>query len=463
MTLYLKHRPAEFSEMLGNESTIKALESAIEKENHSHVYLFSGPPGTGKTTAARIMSVKLGASELDIREINSANSRGIDTAREITQQMRMLPMYGSCIVYILDECFAHNEKVLTVNGEVEISKLKVGDTVYNAEGISQIKNVFVNKVPVERLCRVKINGEYIYTTKQHLFMTKRGWIQAEDLTGFDFTFHKNIDIKENGYFRYFSVEGVEIFERRNYEKYGWGTLTDQEYKRGFVEYYDLEIEGHPSYYVNNTLVHNCHKFTNDMQNALLKPLEDTPEHVYFFLCTTDPQKLIKPLKSRCTEVKFESLPMEYIIKLLRRINKKEGSTVSKEHIEQIAENSEGCPRKAIVILERLLSLDDDASREEYLKTCNVSEEEKDVLELCRCLLNEKQGWSEAAKIIKDMTANGKLDDPERVRYAVLGYMNAVLLSGKKNPRAISALEAFSEPTYNNGKFGITLASISTII
>lgn len=310
MTLYLKHRPAEFSEMLGNESTIKALESAIEKENHSHVYLFSGPPGTGKTTAARIMSVKLGASELDIREINSANSRGIDTAREITQQMRMLPMYGSCIVYILDE---------------------------------------------------------------------------------------------------------------------------------------------------------AHKFTNDMQNALLKPLEDTPEHVYFFLCTTDPQKLIKPLKSRCTEVKFESLPLEYIIKLLRRINKKEGSKVSKEHIEQIAENSEGCPRKAIVILERLLSLDDDTSREDYLKTCNVSEEEKDVLELCRCLLNEKQGWSEAAKIIKDMTANGKLDDPERVRYAVLGYMNAVLLSGKKNPRAISALEAFSEPTYNNGKFGITLACISTII
>jgi len=310
MTLYLKYRPTEFSEMLGNESTIQALESAIDKENHSHVYLFSGPPGTGKTTAARIMAVKLGASELDIREINSANSRGIDTAREITQQMRMLPMSGSCVVYILDE---------------------------------------------------------------------------------------------------------------------------------------------------------CHRWTADFSNAMLKPLEDTPEHVYFFLCTTDPQKLIKPLKSRCTEVKFESLSVEYISKLLRRINKKEGTKVSKEHIEQIAENSEGCPRKAIVILERLIALDDEISREQYLKTCNVLEDEKEVIELCRALLNDKQGWSEIAKLVKELNANGKLDDPERVRYAVLGYMNAVLLSGKKMPRAISAMEAFSEPTYNTGKFGITLACISTII
>jgi len=45
---------------------------------------------------------------------------------------------------------------------------------------------------------------------------------------------------------------------------------------------------------------------------------------------------------------------------------------------------------------------------------------------------------------------------------VLGYANAVLLNGALNPRAALMLEAFSEPTYNTGKFGITLACVNVI-
>jgi len=306
--LYVKYRPESFEDVIGNEAAITALQNALKKKNHSHVYLLSGPPGTGKTTIARIAASILGASDMDIREINSANNRGIDTAREIIQQMRMLPMNGNCIVYIMDE---------------------------------------------------------------------------------------------------------------------------------------------------------TQKFTNDMQNALLKPLEDTPEHVYFFLCTTDPGKLIKAIKSRCTEIKTTSLPQEAIEQILRRVNKLEKLPIGKETIIAIAEKSDGSPRAALVMLEQISNADTDEQIQLILAS-KGSEDDPEIIELARLLLNDKNGWKEIAELLRKLKENGKLDEPETVRYIILGYMNSVLLSGKLIPRAVIALEAFSENTFNTGKVGITLACLNTI-
>ena len=46
------------------------------------------------------------------------------------------------------------------------------------------------------------------------------------------------------------------------------------------------------------ILDECHQATKDFQNSLLKALEDTPDHVYFLLCTTDPSKLLKTIKNR---------------------------------------------------------------------------------------------------------------------------------------------------------------------
>ena len=65
--------------------------------------------------------------------------------------------------------------------------------------------------------------------------------------------------------------------------------------------------------------------------------------------------------------------------------------------------------------------------------------------------------------LKQLNENGVLDNPEKVRYTVLSYMNTVLLSGKENAIAMMALEAFSQDTFNTGKAGITLACLKTIL
>lgn len=104
MELYKKYRPKDFTTVLGNRDVISSLESVLERGQPPHAYLFTGPSGVGKTTLARITARKLGCSGYDIVELNSANYRGIETARELIQQMHLMPLNGKCRAWILDEC-----------------------------------------------------------------------------------------------------------------------------------------------------------------------------------------------------------------------------------------------------------------------------------------------------------------------------------------------------------------------
>jgi DNA polymerase III gamma/tau subunit len=145
--------------------------------------------------------------------------------------------------------------------------------------------------------------------------------------------------------------------------------------------------------------------------------------------------------------------------LLKRVQKAEGTALSKDVLSAIAANADGSPRSALQLMGKVAGLPDE---EAQLKTASAGfhdDEDEETINLCRALANPKMGWSEVAKIVKGLDRT----DPEKVRYAVLGYMDAVLLSGSSNPRAVAALEAFSEPFYNSGKSGITLASLQTVL
>lgn len=105
MTLYLKYRPTLFDDIFGNEHIIEPLRGLLaEEENRPHVFLLHGPKGCGKTTIARIIAKELECSEIDLKEIDTADFRGIDTAREIRRMASYKPMNGPCRVWILDEC-----------------------------------------------------------------------------------------------------------------------------------------------------------------------------------------------------------------------------------------------------------------------------------------------------------------------------------------------------------------------
>ncbi len=103
LVLYRKYRPQNWEEVIGQEHVVKTLTNAIKLDRVSHAYLFAGPRGTGKTTIARLLAKSLGASDLDLIEIDAASNRGIDEIRELRDGIKFAPTAGKYKVFIIDE------------------------------------------------------------------------------------------------------------------------------------------------------------------------------------------------------------------------------------------------------------------------------------------------------------------------------------------------------------------------
>lgn len=109
--LYRVYRPKTFSEMVGQEVITKTLQNAIDKNQTGHAYLFAGPRGTGKTSAAKIFAREVngigpdqaGQSQPDIIEIDAASNNGVDEIRSIRDSANYAPIEAPYKIYIIDE------------------------------------------------------------------------------------------------------------------------------------------------------------------------------------------------------------------------------------------------------------------------------------------------------------------------------------------------------------------------
>lgn len=97
-----KYRPTKMEEVVGNRETIGALNDLLAQNVIPHL-LFTGPPGTGKTTVAKIIAKQLSEESKNILELNASDERGIDTVRTTIKNFSMRKVSGMKII-ILDEC-----------------------------------------------------------------------------------------------------------------------------------------------------------------------------------------------------------------------------------------------------------------------------------------------------------------------------------------------------------------------
>src|SRR3990167_10037445 len=253
-----RYRPQIWDEVVGQPTAVSMLKDFVARKRVPHTLLFCGESGCGKTTAARILRVQIGCADVDFKEINCAEARGIDDMRTIQMQMGLAPMKGRCRVWLLDE------------------------------------------------------------------------IQS------------------------------------------LGSIPQQ---------------------------------------SMLKPLEDTPRHVYFMLCTTNPEKIIPTVRSRCTVIEIKPVGLNDLIGKINAVAAAEEIPLNTEVAAAIAEAAGGSVRRALKTLDGLAGLTDPAAQLATIRAGDYGVQGKTIAQL---LCKPGAKWAEVAAAIKAL--EGDDNQWESVRY-----------------------------------------------
>jgi DNA polymerase III gamma/tau subunit len=197
-----------------------------------------------------------------------------------------------------------------------------------------------------------------------------------------------------------------------------------------------------------------HRQTKDAQNALLKMLEDPPDHVFIILCTTDPEQLLPTIRGRCHTYQVKPLKSDEMMALLKSVLIKEKiDNYPDKILKEISFLSDGHPRNALVMLDSVIDMEDEETALASLST--VSDLEVNTKEICQALLYGNKTWEDVRDSVKKALL---VEEPERIRQGILGYMTNTVLGDKTSlkvrKRARYVIDIFSENIFYNGRSGI---------
>jgi DNA polymerase-3 subunit gamma/tau len=123
------------------------------------------------------------------------------------------------------------------------------------------------------------------------------------------------------------------------------------------------------------VIDEVHMLSTSAFNALLKTLEEPPEHVIFVLATTEPHRLLPTIVSRCQRFDFRRIPLAALVARLRQIADEEGIQITDGALQFVARASTGSARDAISLLDQLMAYGDEITVERLRSVLGYSDSE----------------------------------------------------------------------------------------
>lgn len=198
------------------------------------------------------------------------------------------------------------------------------------------------------------------------------------------------------------------------------------------------------------VIDECHQATKDAANCILKPLEDAPIYQYYILCTTEPQKLLNTIRTRCVHVPVKLLSEDDVFDLLvETVEAFKLADPGDAVLDAVTSKAEGCPRSALTMLEQCLGL---GEAEALVAVTNFRTRERRAIDVCRLLVAGKQ-WADIAAAYNGMEER----ESEGVRRMLLGYLKSCLLKSRKPAdaaRMAGMIEELVGHTYDSGEAGL---------
>lgn len=207
------------------------------------------------------------------------------------------------------------------------------------------------------------------------------------------------------------------------------------------------------------ILDEVHAFSKQAWQALLKSIEEPPEHIYFVLCTTEADKVPKTIKTRCHEYNLKPVGYEDLAALVEVVAESEGIQLTTKMVNLLARESEGSPRQALTHLSKARACKDIEELRDILES---ADENSDVIELCRLLMKSSVSWTQVTAIIKKLEA----PQPEGIRLTIIAYVSKVLINTTdeaKVVRMMQILEALAEPFNPSEKLGPLLLAMGTLV
>ena len=207
------------------------------------------------------------------------------------------------------------------------------------------------------------------------------------------------------------------------------------------------------------IIDEAHALSKSAWQSMLKPIEEPPPHVYFFVLTTETGKVPETIVTRCHNYQLKPVRFDPLMDLLEGVVEAEGLSTPTRIVELAARACSGSPRQALVMLSMIR---DCKTEEEAADLLEAPLENKEVIDLCREMVGGKLSWDRVVKTLKAMPEMSA----ESIRIVMVNYLSACLLgarSEKDTLRLLDVLHEFRAPFNPTDKLAPLLLAIGNII